>query len=523
MELPGVERRLAAILAADVVGYSRLMEADEAGTHARLKDLRKSLIEPAIARHKGRIVKLTGDGALVEFPSAVGAVLAAAEIQRAVAEHESERPADERIAFRIGINLGDVIIEGDDIYGDGVNVAARLEALAEPGAICVSGTVYNQVKAKVDFGFGPAGEHRVKNISEPVTVYRAVLDGARWRPMRGSSASWRRGMMTAATAALLLIIGGTVWTLHLRSQPTAEVASDPSEPLKLPSKPSIAVLPFSNLTGDAEQDYFADAMTEDIITGLARFRDLFVISSNSSFRYKGLAVDIKEIGRELGVRFVLEGSVRRSNDRLRVTAQLIDAETDQHLWAETYDRELTAADVFEVQDAITGQVVATLGGFHGKVYTSVAGHAQRKNTDSLEAYELHALAIHMKQTEYTEAAHRRMEEYFRKAIEKDADFAQPYMGLGWMEMRAYWGGWSPDPEQSLQKAVEYGQKALTLDQNDGEIHLLLGDAYASMGQLDRGLAAHTRARALTQTTRTSRARAPHIWLMQAGWMRQSNW
>jgi adenylate cyclase len=495
MELPGVERRLAAILAADVVGYSRLMEADEAGTHARLKALRKSLIEPAIARHKGRIVKLTGDGALVEFPSALGAVLAAAEIQRAVAEHEADRPGEDRIAFRIGINLGDVIIEDDDIYGDGVNVAARLEALTEPGGICVARNVYNQVKAKVDFGFAPAGEHRVKNISEPVTVYRALLDGARWRPARGSS--WRRGTTAAAAAALAAIIaGGALWTLYSQPEAPAQVASSPSEPLKLPSKPSIAVLPFRNLSDDAEHAYFADAITEDIITGLARFRDLFVISSNSSFRYKGQAVDIKQVGRELGVRFALEGSVRRSEDRLRVTTQLIDAMTDEHLWAETYDRELTAANVFDVQDNITHQVVATLGSDQGRLRASVVGSAQSKNTDSLAAYEFYHMAHVLLDTRLTEISNNKAQEYYRKAIEKDPDFALAYAGLGWSEMRSYWGGWCPDPQECLKRALEYGLKALALAENQAEIHFLLGDVYASLDQLDRGIAEHAKARAL---------------------------
>jgi adenylate cyclase len=327
---PGVERRLAAILAADVVGYSRLMEADEALTHARLKALRKELIEPAIAHHKGRLVKLTGDGALVEFPSAVGAVLAAAEIQRAVAGHEAARRPDERIALRIGINLGDVIIEDGDIYGDGVNVAARLEGLTEAGGICVSRTVYNQVKGKVDFGFAPAGEHRVKNISEPVSVYRAVLDGARWRPTRGLSAPWRRGIVAAAALAAI-VAGAALWSFYPRPAPPAQVASGPSEPLKLPSKPSIAVLPFANLSDDAVQAQFADGITNDIITGLSKFSTLFVIAANSTFRYKGQAVKVQDAARDLGVRYILEGSVQRADDALRVNAQLIGAKRTSRL------------------------------------------------------------------------------------------------------------------------------------------------------------------------------------------------
>jgi adenylate cyclase len=491
-----VERRLAAILAADVVGYSRLMAADEAGTHARLKALRQDFIQAQVVEHHGRIVKLMGDGVLVEFASVVDAVECAAAVQGGVIQRQADAPEDQRIRFRIGINIGDIIIEDDDIYGDGVNIATRLEALAGPDGICVARNVYNQVKAKVDLGFAPAGEHRVKNITEPVTVYRALLDGARWQPTR-RSAFRHRGMIAAAAAALLLIIGGGgVWMFYAQPEAPARGLTEQSVPLELPDKPSIAVLPFTNLSGNIEQDGFADAVTEDIITGLARFRDLFVISRNSSFRYKDQAVDVKQVGRELGVRFVLEGSVRRADDRLRVTAQLIDATTDEHLWAETYDRELTAGNVFDLQDAITAQVVAALGGFHGKLYASVANSAQRKNTDSLEAYELYYLASHLKQKEYSEESHRVIRDYYQKAIEKDSDFALAYMGLGWVELRGYWGGWATDPEESLKKALEYGQKALALDSNQAEIHLLLGDVYALMGDLDRSVAAHARARAL---------------------------
>jgi adenylate cyclase len=275
------------------------------------------------------------------------------------------------------------------------------------------------------------------------------------------------------------------------------------------------VLPFSNLSGDAEQQHFADAFTEDIITGLARFRDLFVISSNSSFRSKGQAVDIKQVGRELGVRFILEGSVRRSEDRLRVTAQLIDATTDEHLWAETYDRELTAGNYFEMQDEITEQVIAALGGFHGELYASAAGSAQRKATDSLEAYDFYVLANNLLQTDYTEASDRKMEQYYRKAIEEDPNFALAYVGLGWYEIRAYWGGRSPDPQESLERALEYGQKALALDENQAKTHELLGDVYASMGQLDRGVAEHAKARRSTRTMRASNPKAQHTWPMRA--------
>ncbi len=292
-----VQRRLAAILVADVVGYSRLMEADEEGTRVRLRSLHSELIDPRIAADGGRIVKTTGDGILVEFPSAVDAVRNALAIQTAMPGRDANLPEDRRIAFRVGINVGDVIVEGDDIHGDGVNVAARLEAMCEPGSVYVSGSVFEQVTGKIDAAFDDLGEQKVKNISHSVRVFRA-------RAVREPAGA------PAATA----------------------------EMLPLPDKPSIAVLPFENMSGDAEQEYFADGIAEDIITALSRFHWFFVIARNSSFTYKGKAVDVRTVGRELGVRYVLEGSVRRGGNRLRITAQLVEAASGNHLWAEIRTR-----------------------------------------------------------------------------------------------------------------------------------------------------------------------------------------
>ena len=296
-------RRLAAILAADVAGYSRLMGADEEGTLARLNAHRRALLDPKIAEHGGRIVKTTGDGLLAEFPSVVDAVRCAVELQRGMAERNAAIPAAERIEFRVGINLGDVIVEGDDIFGDGVNIAARLEGLAEPGGVLISNTVHDQVRDRLPFAFTDLGEQRVKNIARPVWVYRVT---AQEKPMPDYSA------------------------------------------LPLPDKPSIAVLPFQNISGDPEQEYFVDGMVEEIITALSRIRWLFVIARNSSFTYKGHAVDVKRVGRELGVRYVLEGSVRKGGNRVRITGQLIDATTGAHLWADRFDGSLE--DVFDLQD-----------------------------------------------------------------------------------------------------------------------------------------------------------------------------
>jgi adenylate cyclase len=309
-------RRLAAILAADVVGYSRLMGADEEGTLERLKALRGDLIDPNITKHHDRIVKTTGDGMLVEFASVVDAVRCAAEVQQAMPERNAGVAADNRIELRIGINLGDVIADGDDLYGDGVNIAARIEAFADAGGVFVSSTVYDQVRDRLPFGFEDRGEQQVKNIARPIRVYRLLLDEA--------------------------------------GEPAPEQA-----PLPLPDKPSIAVLAFTNMSGDVEQEYFSDGIADDIITELSRSRSLFVIARNSSFTYRGRSVDVRQVARELGVRYVLEGSVRRGGERVRVNAQLIDAETGNHIWAGRYDRDL--ADVFAVQDEITLAVTRAIG------------------------------------------------------------------------------------------------------------------------------------------------------------------
>jgi adenylate cyclase len=299
-----VDRRLAAIFAGDIAGYTRLMATDEEGTLRQLKARRRELVDPKITEHRGRIVKTTGDGILVEFVSVVDAVRRAVDIQRGMAERNADVPADKRIEFRIGINVGDIIIDGDDIFGDGVNVAARLEALADPGGILVSSIVHDQVRDKLSFGFEDMGEQTVKNIARPIGVHRVSL------------------AETIAPAAV--------------KSPPAAAKTEPSV-----TRPSIAVLPFANMSGDPEQEYFADGISEEIITGLSKLRWLFVIARNSSFTYKGKAVDIKRVARELGVRYVLEGSVRKGGNRVRITAQLIDAATGNHIWADRYDGELT--------------------------------------------------------------------------------------------------------------------------------------------------------------------------------------
>src|SRR3974390_3446306 len=342
-----VDRRLAAILAADIAGYSRLMGVDEEGTLRQLKTHRKELVDPKITEHRGRIVKTTGDGMLVEFVSVVDAVRCAVEIQRGMAERNVDIPPETRIQFRIGINIGDIIIDSGDIFGDGVNVAARLEALADPGGIMVSGVVHDQVRDKLSFDFEDLGEQMVKNIARPIGVHRVQIS------------------QPAAPAAIKFAV----------TTPNANLASS--------NRPSIAVLPFANMSGDPEQEYFADGISEDIITGLSKLRWFFVIARNSSFTYKGKAVDVKRVSRELGVRYVLEGSVRKGGNRVRITAQLIDAATANHIWADRYDGELT--DVFALQDEITRKAVAAI---EPKLLEAEAIRTQNRSAEDLGAWDL---------------------------------------------------------------------------------------------------------------------------------------
>jgi adenylate cyclase len=425
------QRRLAAILAADVVGYSRLIRADEEGTLAALKALRAELIDPKLEEHNGRIVKLMGDGMLAEFPSVVDAVRAAVESQQAVAARNAELPQDKRIEFRVGINLGDVVIDGDDIYGDGVNVAARLEGLAKPGGICVSGAVYDQVRNRTNFAFEDIGDQEVKNIDEPV---RAWL----WAPA---------------------------------GRPVSDIQPISDRPLALPDKPSIAVLPFDNMSGDPDQEYFADGIAEDIITGLARMRWFFVSARNSSFAYKGSAVDIKQVSRELGVRYVLEGSVRKSGNRARITVQLIDATSGNHLWAERYDRELS--DIFAVQDEITESVVATI---EPQLYVAESERASRKTPASLDAWDLAMRAMrHL--WRMTGPDNARAQELLEAATERDPNYAPAYGPLGFSYIWHAWMGWGDDPIRLIPKAESAGRRAIALDDQDPWAHLVMACVY----------------------------------------------
>jgi TolB-like protein/class 3 adenylate cyclase len=387
-----VERRLAAVLAADVVGYSRLMGGNEEGTLARLKAIRKTLVDPAIAHHRGRIVKTTGDGLLVEFASAVDAARCAVEVQKSMAAQNSGVPREMRIEFRIGIHVGDIIIDDNDIFGDGVNIAARLEGIAEPGGVCISDDAQRQIRGKVDIAFDDMGPQALKNIAEPMRAWRLRMEPT-----------------TAATS-----VENSGETQPSQSRPSVEA----SAVLPLPDKPSIAVLPFQNMSGDVEQEYFADGMAEDIITALSRFKSLFVIARNSSFTYKGKAVDIKQVGRELGVRYVLEGSVRKAGNRVRITGQLIEATTGGHLWADKFDGALE--DVFGLQDQVTASVVGLIA---PTMEQAEIERARQKPTDRLDSYDffLRGMASANRRSGLSEAR-----EFFRKAFAQDPEYGAAY-------------------------------------------------------------------------------------------------
>ena len=423
-----VERRLAAIFAADMVGYSRLMEIDEVSVIARQKNHREELIDPKIAAHDGRIVKLMGDGMLVEFASVVDAVQCGMEIQQEMAIREADVPEDRRICFRVGINLGDIIIDGDDILGDGVNIAARLEGLAEPGGVCISDVVHQSVFGKVDFAFKEMGEQKVKNIARPIRAF-SILSSDR--------------DMDSANA-----------------ETTIEIA--PTE------KPSIAVLAFNNMSGDPEQEYFSDGLTEDIITGLSRIKDLLVIARNTSFTYKGKSVDVKQVGEELGVRYVLEGSVRKGGNRVRVTGQLIDTKTGGHVWADRYDGNLD--DIFELQDNITAKVLTAVGTEINLAEIERSRHERSNSIDAWDRY-LQALPLFYK---IDKTSYKKVKTILEEVINIDPRFSSAYSVLAQCYVQAAFHGWETNAYEANVKAKELAQKATDLDSEDPAAHMALG-------------------------------------------------
>ena len=469
-----VERRLAAVLAADIAGYSLLMGRDEEGTLSRLKAFRKTLVDPTITAHRGRIVKTTGDGMLVEFASAVDAARCAVEVQRGVAVQNAGVPLNARIEFRIGIHVGDIIFDDNDIFGDGVNIAARLEGIAEPGGICISDDAQRQIRGKLDSPpFEDMGPQNLKNIAEPMRAWRLSVDA--------KSSAYLSGDRSAETA----------------------------QTLALPDKPSIAVLPFQNMSSDAEQEYFADGTVEDIITALSRYPSLFVIARNSSFTYKGQAVDVKRIGRELGVRYVLEGSVRKVRDRVRVTGQLIDASTGAHLWAERFEGGLE--DIFDLQDDITLRVV---GAIAPKLEQAEIVRAMRKPTESLDGYDYYLRAMsnfHKGGREDISEALR----LFRKAIEFDDKFSSANGMAAWCYARRKMNGWADEGSSEGLEAERLAGRAVKCGNDDAVALASSGIAIGYMfTDFDRAVSLLDRAQALNPNL----AMAWHL----GGWIRCFN-
>ena len=436
----GIQRRLAAIVSADVVGYSRLMGADEAGTLQVMKAHRRELWGPLTEDHGGRVVGTAGDGILMEFASAVAAVECSLAVQAGMVERNADLPDDKRMLLRVGINIGEVIVDGDDIYGDGVNVAARMQEIADPGGMAISGKVYEEVADKLDAAFADDGEHAVKNIARPIQVWRWLPDGI-------------------------------------------EAAAAPEPELSLPAKPSIAVLPFDNLSGDAEQEYFVDGVTEDIITSLSRIRWFFVIARNSTFTFKGQAVDVQTVARDLGVRYVLEGSVRKAGNRVRITAQLIDGATGNHLWAERYDRDL--ADIFALQDEITETVV---GAIEPEIAQAELERTKTKRPENLDAWDL-CLRARAQVNLYTEEAVGEAVSLSLRAIELDPELARAQAILALAYQRQLMLNYAGDREAVRGLLMQAAKRAMALDREDVEIHTVLGLALWnwSAGEADEAL------------------------------------
>jgi adenylate cyclase len=475
MTKEGFKRKLTAILSADVLGYSRLMRDDEEAT---VRDLaaHRVLITEFIQQHNGRVVDSPGDNILAEFASVVDAVNGAIKIQKEIKESNIGISEDRRMEFRIGINLGDVIEEEERIYGDGVNIAARVEGLAVGGGIAISGTVYEHVKDKLPLGYHYLGEQDVKNIPEPVRVYRLLTEPeAAGRMIDERRPRLRRWHLTVVAVAVLVFgIAAivSIWNFYFRANPPYEkVASIANPAIPLADRASIAVLPFKNLSGDSEQEYFSDGITNDIITDLSKFPELLVIASNTVFSFKDKSVKIKAVGRELAVRYIIEGTVQRASDKVRINAQLIDATTGHHLWAERYDRDLK--DLFVIQDEIVQTIVTTLA---IKVDVAERARAMRKDTDNLEAYDYalrgEEFLLRLNRTDNIKA-----KEMFKRAIELDSRFASAYVGLGWSYYTEAFAGWTEFPLQAMEKALTYGQKALSIGKPDADTHALLGSIY----------------------------------------------
>jgi adenylate cyclase len=476
-----VERRLAAIFATDVVGYSRLMEADEAGTLAALKSHRSELIDPQIAEHHGRIVKLMGDGALVEFASVVDAVACAVAVRDGMVARNEGVPDNQRIEFRIGIHLGDVMIEDDDLYGDGVNMAARLEGLAAPGGICISQQALDQVETKLDLTYEDMGEQQVKNISRPIRTFRVLSESAIDGPDRKQGTARRWPAVAAVATIVVAALVALVWWQPWIGETDWVLVERPTD------LPAIAVLPFDNTSGDPDQEYFSDGLTEDLIIDLSRISGLFVIARNSVFTYKGTPVNVQQVGRDLGVKYVLEGSVRRVGSRVRINSQLVDAQTGRHIWADRYDREMT--DVFALQDEVVQKIVAALA-----VKLTLGEEEQLSQAAKVdpEAYDMLLRGLEQLRR-YTRETNVEAREYFEKAIALNPDYARAHANLAFTYAMDALYRWGDAPDQAIVRGLEIASGALDLDASVRQAHFTLGNIYLSDKRHEQSIAASRRA------------------------------
>jgi adenylate cyclase len=498
MSTEDIKRKLTAIFSADVEGYSRLMGDNELATVQTLTSY-KGTMRKLIIHYRGRVVDSTGDNLLAEFASVVDAVQCAVEVQQVLKGKNENLPENRRMLFRIGINLGDVIEEDDRIFGDGVNIAARIESLSEGGGVCISGNAYEQIENKLALGYQYMGEHAVKNIAKPIKVYKVPMEpGPAKRP---KTKTWKK--LALVVAGVVILGGGALaaWHFYLRPAPQpAEVSSEQTPapesaqktpPPPVPAEPSIAVLPFANISGDPKQDYLSDGITEQIITALSITPKMLVIARNSSFIYKGKPVMVQQVSEELGVRYVLEGSVQRSGDRLRVTAQLIDAKTRNHIWSDRYDREMK--DLFAIQDEITMRVIE---GLRVKLTEGEQGRIYSRGTNNLEAYLKLLRGFDLVLSFRSKEDNALGRQMYEEAIALDPEYSNAYALLAWTYNHDVGLGWTETPKKSIERALEIAQKAISLDESNANAYSALEDAYRNMGMLDKALAAGKQAIAL---------------------------
>jgi len=500
MNTQDFKRKLTAVFSADVAGYSRLMGEDEAATVKTLEAY-KQIMFSLIKQHRGRVVDSPGDNLLAEFVSVVDAVQCGVAIQKELQARNADLPENRRMQFRIGINLGDVIEEQDRIYGDGVNIAARLESCADPGGICISKTAFDHIETKLPLGYEYLGEKEVKNIAKPVGAYRVLMEPrvtvAGAKEKKPSIPVWRtKGVLTGAVALLVVVIGVAVWNFYLKA-PKIEPASKEKMAYPLPDKPSIAVLPFLNMSDDPKQEFFCDGITEEIITALSRVPNLFVIARESTFIYKGKPVKVRQVSEELGIRYVLEGSVQRSSDRLRITAQLIDALDGHHIWADRYDRNVT--DLFALQDEITMNVITAL---QVKLTSGEMIHVLAKGAKNIDAFTKYLQAVDL-WTRLTKEANAQAKKLLEEAIALDPEYPGPYIGLAKTYGIDVFIGGTESPAQSMAKAFEFAQKAISLDNTNGAAYSVLSWLYSTKRQYEKAIAASERAISLNPNSAES--------------------